>query len=25
MRHYAGREPTAGGEEADQALPAVGY
>jgi cytochrome bd ubiquinol oxidase subunit I len=25
MRHYAGREPTAGGEEADEALPAVGY
>jgi cytochrome d ubiquinol oxidase subunit I len=25
MRHYAGREPTAGGEEAEQALPAVGY
>jgi cytochrome bd ubiquinol oxidase subunit I len=25
MRHFAGREPTDGGEEAEQALPAVGY
>jgi cytochrome bd ubiquinol oxidase subunit I len=25
MRHYAGREPTAAGEVAEQALPAVGY